>query len=126
MNRSRPERVVGVLLAVVSLVLGLVLGVLESFLHPLLLRSVPVGVIGAGVANFLAAQLIGRGARSRAYAAGPGIGWLIATIVLTVQRPEGDFVVPGTWTGYGYLLAGTLGAVVGIALTPVRGLRDRG
>ncbi|MGH3095514.1 MAG: DUF6113 family protein [Streptosporangiales bacterium] len=119
-------RVVGVLLIVVFAALGIVLGVLESFSYPWRLAGVPVGVLGAAVANLLAAQLAGRGTRSRPYAAVPGVAWLLTAMVLSVQRPEGDFVVLSSWLGYGYLLAGTVGAVAGIVLTPWRhAYRDR-
>lgn len=117
---SSVARVVGVLLVVVFAALGVVLGVLESFSYPWLVAGVPVGIIGAAVANLLAAQLAGRGTRSRPYAMVPGVVWLLTAIVLSVQRPEGDFVVLSGWLGYGYLLAGTVGAAVGIVLTPAR------
>lgn len=108
------------LLIIVFAALGIVLGVLESFCYPWRFAGVPVGVIAAAIANLLAGQLAGRGTRSRAYAAVPGVAWLITAMVLSVQRPEGDFVVLSGWLGYGYLLAGLVGAVAGILLTPWR------
>lgn len=122
---SGGARAVGVLLVVVFAALGIVLGVLESFSYPWLFAGVPVGILAAVVANLLAAQLAGRGTRSRPYAAVPGITWLLTAIVLSIQRPEGDFVVLAGWLGYGYLLAGTVGAVAGILLTPWHPARDQ-
>lgn len=118
--------IVGVALCVVLVALGVVLGVLETFLHPLRYVGAPVGVIGAGVVNLVVVQLVGRGTRSRAFGLLPGGIWLLTVIGLTVGRPEGDFVVPGTWTGYGYLLAGTAGVLLGAVLLPAYATQRQG
>lgn len=107
-------------------VLGVVLGIVESFLHPVRVLGIPVGVIAAAVVNFGLVHLVGRGTRSRLYALVPAATWLLTVIVLSIGRPEGDFVVPGTWVGYGYLIAGTIGAVVGVVLLPWYSLQNVG
>lgn len=116
--------VLAVALGGVLAVLGVVLGVVESFVHPLRVFGVPVGVVAAVVVNFGVVHLVGRGARSRLYALVPGVGWLLTVVVLSIGRPEGDFVVPGTWVGYAYLIGGTIGAVLGVVLLPWYSLRD--
>lgn len=49
------------------------------------------------------------------------LGWSAAAMVLAVERPEGDYLVESTASGY--LL---LGAGVGVLLGGVVGLRDHG
>ncbi|HEX6445888.1 MAG TPA: DUF6113 family protein [Streptosporangiales bacterium] len=110
--------VVAVALGVLLLLLGAVLGVLESFLYPLRIAAVPVGVVGAGVVNLAVVQGAGRLTRSRPYALVPGVGWLLVVLVLTLGRPEGDFAISGDWTGYGYLASAAAGLVLGVVLLP--------
>lgn len=107
-----------VVLGVLLVLLGAVLGVLESFLYPLRIAAVPAGVIGAGVVNLAVVQGAGRLTRSRPYALVPGVGWLLAVLVLTLGRPEGDFAISGDWTGYGYLASAAAGVVLGVVLLP--------
>lgn len=106
-------------------VLGAVVGVLEAFVHPLRLWGLPAGVAVAVVVNFVVPQLVGRGTRSRMFALVPCAAWLLSVIVLSVGRPEGDFVVPGNGTGYAFLLAGTIASVLGVVLLPWYGLPAR-
>lgn len=110
--------VVSVALGVALVLLGAVLGVLESFLYPVRVAGVPAGVIGAGVVNFAVVQGAGRLARSRPFALVPGVGWLLAVLVLTLGRPEGDFAISGDLTGYGYLASAAAGVVFGVVLLP--------
>lgn len=105
-------------LGVLLVLLGAVLGVLESFLYPLHVAWVPVGVIGAGVVNFAVVQGAGRLTRSRPYALAVGVGWLLAVAVVTLGRPEGDFAISGDLTGYGYLAVAAAGIVAGVVLLP--------
>ncbi|MBO0826146.1 MAG: hypothetical protein J2P24_00050 [Streptosporangiales bacterium] len=110
--------VVAVALGVLLVLLGAVLGVLESFLYPLRVAGLPVGVIGAGVVNLAVAQGAGRLTMSRPYALAPALGWLFAVLVLTLGRPEGDFAITGDWIGYGYLASAAAGFVLGVVLLP--------
>lgn len=99
-------------------VFGVVLAVLESFLHPVRLFGIPVGVILAVLVNLAVAQLVGRAARSRLLALIPGAAWLLVVIVFAIGRPEGDFVVAANWIGYGYLIAGAVASIVGVLALP--------
>lgn len=88
------------------------LAVLECFLLPLRIGSVPVPLsipvavlVNAGLPA-LAYRLTG----SRAVAAMPVIAWTALVIVASVPRPEGDVIVTGTWRGIAFLI---LGAVAG-------------
>lgn len=118
--------VVAVTLGVLLVLLGAVLGVLESFLYPLRVGGVPVGVVGAGVVNLAVAHGAGRLTRSRPYALAPAVGWLVAVLVLTLGRPEGDFAISGGWTGYGYLASAAAGFVLGVVLLPRYGMGEAG
>lgn len=110
--------VLAVALGVLLLLLGVVLGVLESFLYPLRFAWVPAGVIGAGVVNLAVSQGAGRLTKSRPYALALAVGWLLAVLVLTLGRPEGDFAITGDSTGYGYLAGAAAGFVLGVVLLP--------
>lgn len=111
----------------VLLLLGAALGVWGAFLVPLRL---PGGVEGfsdvlAVVGNIAVGFLAARGARSVPAAAMPGIGWLVAVLVLgTVARPADEVVIPASLgndpgighVGTAYLLLGAVGAVAAILL----------
>jgi hypothetical protein len=111
----------------VLLLLGAALGVWGAFLVPLRL---PGGIEGfsdvlALVGNIAVGFLAARGARSVPAAAMPGIGWLVAVLVVgTVARPADEVVIParlGNDPGVGkvgtfYLLLGAVGAVAAILL----------
>ncbi|MEU6081530.1 DUF6113 family protein [Streptomyces sp. NPDC047108] len=56
---------------------------------------------------------------SRAGAAAPAGGWLIAVMLLTATRPEGDFVFGAGVGSYVFLLGGIVVAVICATLTPV-------
>lgn len=100
----------------VAVVAGAAAGVLGSFVHAYTTHRVPVGLLVAlalSLAVFGTAGLAGR-ARSGTLAA--AAGWLLAVAYLSLQRPEGDLVVPASTLGYCWLLGGTLVAGVAIAL----------
>jgi hypothetical protein len=111
----------------VLLLLGATLGIWGAFLVPLRL---PGGIEGfsdvlAIVGNIAVGFFAARGARSVPAAAMPGIGWLVAVLVVGTQaRPADEVVIParlGADPGIGtvgtlYLLLGAVGAVVAILL----------
>lgn len=85
--------------------LGLAAGVFGAFFHGWL---VPLGLLVSlvGLAAVLALAMAATSSRS-----GPAlaaVGWFLAVLVLSAARPEGDVVVDGTATGYGYLLLGSV------------------
>jgi hypothetical protein len=111
----------------VLLLLGAALGIWGAFLVPLRL---PGGIEGfsdvlAIVGNIAVGFFAARGACSVPAAAMPGIGWLVAVLVVGTQaRPADEVVIParlGADPGIGtvgtlYLLLGAVGAVVAILL----------
>jgi Family of unknown function (DUF6113) len=77
--------------------------------------GVPVGLV-VGLALSLAVfAFAGLAARSRSGAAAAAAGWLLVVLALSVRRPEGDLVVPGTALGYAWLLGGTV--LAGLAVS---------
>lgn len=99
-----------------ALAVGVVAGVVGSFVHPARVAGLPVGLLcalGLSAAGFVAGGLA-VGARSGA-AAG-ALGWLVPVLLLSSPRPEGDLVVAGDGFGYAWLLGGTVVAAVAVAL----------
>jgi hypothetical protein len=107
--------------------LGAALGVWGAFLVPLRLPGGIEGladVIALG-GNVAVGLLAVAGTRSVTAAAMPGIGWLLAVLVLgSVARPPDEVVIPaklGTDPGVGtvgtiFLFAGAVGAVAAILI----------
>jgi hypothetical protein len=61
-----------------------------------------------------------RATGSRAGAVAPAAGWMIAVILLTASRPEGDFLFAGGAGSYFFLLGGMAVAVMCATLGPGR------
>jgi hypothetical protein len=108
----------GVLVAVA----GAALAVVEAFLVPLRIGSVPVPVcvLMAVVGNAGLARLAGRWTGSVVGAAVPPLLWLLVVIVLSVPRAEGDLIVPGTLTGLVFLFAGAVAGAYGVGSSIAR------
>jgi hypothetical protein len=101
----RPRRA---LAGVVAMLGGLGAGLLGSFVHATTSYGVPVGLLaglGLSLAVFVTAGLA---TRSRGPVAAAAAGWVAVVLLLSLRRPEGDLVVPGTLLGYVWLLGGTL------------------
>ena len=95
-------------------------GLLGSFAHARSARTpalgeLPVGLVVALALSLSVFCLAGFATRSRAPVACSVLGWLAVVLFLSVQRPEGDLVVPATTPGYVWLLGGTV--VAGVAVT---------
>src|SRR3954466_4884585 len=107
--------------------LGAALGVWGAFLVPLRLPGGTEGlaVLVAFAGNLAVGVGAARGARSVPAAATPGIGWLIAVLLLSsVARPSDEVILPSrlpTDPGIGtvatmFLFAGALGAVLAVVV----------
>jgi hypothetical protein len=108
------------LLHVAALVAGAAVGVLGSFVHPLVRFGVPYGLLLGLVLTGVTVATAGLLTRARSGALAAAAGWLVAVATLSLQRSEGDLIVPATGLGYAWLLGGT--AVVGLALAVPYGL----
>lgn len=111
----------GVLIAVAAAALA----VLECFLVPLRIGSVPFPIVVpmAMAGNILLARLAGRCTGSVAGAAVPPVLWLVVVIVLALPRAEGDLIVQGTLTGLVFLFAGAVAGAYGVAAEITRRVR---
>ncbi|MDO0925882.1 DUF6113 family protein [Streptomyces sp. TG1A-8] len=56
----------------------------------------------------------------RGGAAAPVAGWIVAVVLLTASRPEGDFLFGAGWGSYLFLLGGMAVAVICATLGPGR------
>ncbi|MFG2193035.1 DUF6113 family protein [Streptomyces sp. NPDC048639] len=74
-----------------------------------------LALLGVAAVCYGGAKALG----SRAGAAAPGGGWLIAVILLTATRPEGDFVFGAGVGSYMFLLGGMIVAVICATMTRV-------
>jgi hypothetical protein len=99
------------------LVLGFVLGAYGAFVSSMAAFGVPWGALGVVAANALTCWLAGRAMGGKLGAAAPFGGWIIAVVLLSVQRSEGDFVITGSVGGYLFLFGGTAAAAAAVALT---------
>ena len=115
-------RVVGTVLVVLA---AMELTLIECYLVPLRVGSVPlpVSVLLAVVGNVLAARLTARVGGVAALAAVPAVLWLVTVLVLAVPRAEGDLVVPGTLTGLVFLFAGSVAGAFGVGTALTRSRR---
>jgi Family of unknown function (DUF6113) len=101
--------------------LGFVVGVAGSFVQAMDVRLAG-GIVPWGVALAIASTW---GLLMLTRAAAPGrlmlglvmLAWLLGVIPFTIQRPEGDIVIPSGVTGFVFLVAGVLVAGVGLGIS---------
>jgi hypothetical protein len=105
------------------LVAAAALAVLESFLVPLRLGTVPLPLCVplAMVGNVVLARLAGGLTGRPLLGVLPPVLWLAVVLAFSVPRAEGDLVVPGTLTGLVFLFAGAVAGAYGAASTATRG-----
>lgn len=108
-------RLARLLLHAVLVALGLLVGALGSFVHAQVVAGVPVGLLCAYALTAAALATAGLASRSRSGPAATAAGWLLALLLLSAPRPEGDLVVPGDLLGYAWSLGGLVLVAVGVA-----------
>jgi hypothetical protein len=120
-DRDRSVLVAGY---VVLALLGAVLGVYGAFLVPLRLFGQVegfadvLGIVATGVAGYFGAIGLGRASA----AVMPGIGWIVAVVLLNISR-GGDVVIPGSLASDpGIGIVGTLYLLSGLAGTLAAGV----
>jgi Family of unknown function (DUF6113) len=106
-------RALGHLLALVA---GVAAGVLGCFTFAYTDASLPIGLVVALCLCLAVFVTAGLAMRSRGAAALAAAGWFVTVGFMSMQRPEGDLIVPATTLGYAWLLVGTL--VAGLSLAP--------
>jgi hypothetical protein len=106
--------------AVLAVVAGAWLALVEVFWLPLAAGSVPIplSVLTAVVGNLLLVRLAHRLSGSRAVAALPALVWLVVALGATMRRSEGDLVLVGSGTtgtvGFAFLLCGVVAAALAV------------
>jgi hypothetical protein len=108
---------------VLVVVAAVALAVIECFLVPLRVGTVPLPLCVplAMAGNVVLARLAG-GLTGRPLAGVlPPVLWLAVVLVLAAPRAEGDLIVPGTLTGLVFLFAGAVAGAYGAATTVTRG-----
>ena len=101
----------------VLFLLGLVEGTIGSFQYSRVAGPVPaVALVCCAV--ILATCLLGAWAtRSVSGAVLPGMGWIIASFVLSMPVSNGSVIITNTAPGKWYLYGGTLSVAVGVVLS---------
>ena len=108
-------RLARLLLHAVLLALGVLVGALGSFVHAQVVAGVPVGLLCAYALMAAALVTAGLATRSRSGPAATAAGWLVALLLLSAPRPEGDLVVAGDLPGYAWSLGCLVLAALGVA-----------
>jgi hypothetical protein len=104
-------------------VLGAVQGVIGSFQYS---RS-PAPFIAILLILILFATCVLAGWGLRTYSAGilPALGWVLASFILAMPRPNGSVIIEASSAGEWYLYGGALAAVAGAVVTFYRWIRTR-
>ena len=93
------------------------LAVVEAFLVPLRVGTVPlpICVLLAVAGNVVLTKLAVRQTGSIVCGVLQPVLWLVVIVVLSVPRAEGDLIVPGSATGLVFLFAGAVAGAYGVA-----------
>jgi hypothetical protein len=89
---------------------------LGSFVHAATVGWAPVGLVAALGLSLACFVAVGLAARRRGPVGLGAVAWMLVVLVLSMPRPEGDLVVPGTPLGYAWLLGGLLVAAASVSL----------
>ncbi|HVT66839.1 MAG TPA: DUF6113 family protein [Trebonia sp.] len=97
----------------VLFVLGVFQGLIGSFQYGR--GPGPLAAIILVVIIFLTCILCGRGVGTFGAAALPAIGWILASFILAMSRPNGSVVITATSAGEWYLYGGAFASLIGAA-----------
>ena len=108
---------------VLLFVLGALQGMIGSFNYG---RSpVPLVAILFAVGIFATCVLAGWGMGTFGGGLAPALGWIIASFVLSMPRPNGSIIIAGTSAGEWYLYGGSVAAVTGAGAAYMLSVRAR-
>jgi len=110
----------------VLFLLGAVQGMIGSFQYSRTAGSVPAAAL-VSCAAILATCLLGAWAmHSASGAILPGMGWIIASFVLSMPVSNGSVIITNTTPGQTYLYGGTLSVAVAVVVSLVTLARGAG
>jgi hypothetical protein len=101
----------------VLFLLGVVEGMIGSFQYARTVGSVPVGALVCCAVILATCLLAAWGMRSASGAILPGMGWIIASFVLSMPVSNGSVIITNTTPGKWYLYGGTLSVAVAVVLS---------
>ena len=104
----------GAVAAVIALLAGLLVGVVGSLEHRWEPGPVPLGLLLGLVGTFAVVVAGGVLVGRRSGAAAALLGWLAATVVLSMSGPGSDVVLPADGSGYAWLFGGAVAAGLGL------------
>jgi Family of unknown function (DUF6113) len=123
-GRQEPaRRAIAAVGYIVLFVLGALQGLIGSFNYS---RSpVPLVAIIFAVVIFATCVLAGWGTGTLGGGLAPAIGWIVASFVLSMGRPNGSIIITNTAAGQWYLYGGSLAAMTGAAAAYILWARTR-
>jgi hypothetical protein len=102
---------------------GAVQGLIGSFQYSRASRSVPVAALLCCVVILATCLLAAWATRSVSGAVLPGIGWIIASFVLSMPVSNGSVIITSTTPGKWYLYGGTLSVAAAVVVSFVGAAR---
>jgi Family of unknown function (DUF6113) len=122
-QREPAQRAITAVGYILLFVLGALQGMIGSFNYS---RSpVPLLAIILALVILATCVLAGWGMGTFGGGLAPAIGWIIASFVLSMGRPNGSIIITNTAAGQWYLYGGSLAAVVGAATAYILWARSR-
>lgn len=112
----------------VLFVSGAVQGTIGSFQYSRVAGPVPVAALVCCAVILATCLLASWAMRSASGAVLPGMGWIIASFVLSMPVSSGSVIITATTPGQWYLYGGTLSVAAGVVLSflgTARGARTR-
>jgi hypothetical protein len=105
---------------------GAVQGLIGSFQYSRASRSVPVAALICCVVILATCLLAAWATRSVSGAVLPGMGWIIASFVLSMPVSNGSVIITSTTPGEWYLYGGTLSVAAAVVVSFVGAARWAG
>jgi hypothetical protein len=105
---------------------GAVQGLIGSFQYSRASRLVPVAALICCVVILATCLLAAWATRSVSGAVLPGIGWIIASFVLSMPVSNGSVIITSTTPGEWYLYGGTLSVAAAVVVSFVGAARSAG
>jgi Family of unknown function (DUF6113) len=113
-RRREPWSLVSVGVYGVLFLLGLVEGIIGSFQYSWTAGPVPVGALVCCAVILATCLLAAWAMRSVSGAVLPGMGWIIASFVLSMPVSNGSVIITNSTPGKWYLYGGTLSVAAGV------------